>query len=83
MTGHIYVVNGDSGSISVIDPKSDKKIATIDLGAKLEPAVADGRGRIYVNGEQRNEIIAIDAKTNAAVAHWPMPRLAKRPMGSR
>lgn len=72
-TGHIYVVNGDSGSISVIDPTKDKKIATIDIGSKLEPAVADGRGRIYVNGEERNEIIAIDARTNTIVAHWPMP----------
>lgn len=73
MTGHIYIVNSDSGSISVIDPTNDKKIATIDIGSKLEPAVADARGRIYVNGERRNEIIAIDAKTNTAIAHWPMP----------
>jgi YVTN family beta-propeller protein len=72
-TKQIYVVNGDSGSISVIDPKKDKKIATIDVGSKLEPAVADGRGHIYVNGEQKNEIIAIDAKTNKIVARWPMP----------
>jgi YVTN family beta-propeller protein len=72
-TKHIYVINGDSGSISVIDPSSDKKIATIDIGAKLEPAVADGKGRIYVNGEQQNDIVAIDAKANKVIAHWPMP----------
>jgi YVTN family beta-propeller protein len=79
-TKHIYVINGDSGSISVIDPKKDKKIATIDVGSKLEPAVADGRGHIYVNGEQKNEIIAIDAKTNNIFAHWPMPA-CKTPHG--
>ena len=63
-TKHIYVVNGDSGSLSVIDPSSDLNIATINVGSKLEPAVADGKGHIYVNGEEKNEIIAIDAKTN-------------------
>jgi len=72
-TKHIYVINGDSGSISVIDPVGDKKIATIEIGSKLEPAVADDKGRIYVNGEQKNEIIAIDASTNNVVAQWPMP----------
>jgi YVTN family beta-propeller protein len=72
-TRHIYVINGDSGSISVIDPSSDKKIATVDIGAKLEPAVADGKGHFYVNGEQKNDIVAIDAKANTVIAHWPMP----------
>ncbi len=71
-TKNIYVVNGDGGTVSVIDPTNDK-IATIDIGSKLEPAVADGKGRIYVNGEQKNEIIAIDAKENKVIAHWPMP----------
>jgi len=72
-TGHVYVVNGDSGSLSVIDPSSDRKIATIDVGSKLEPAVADGRGNIYVNGEEKNDIVAIDAKTNKITARWSMP----------
>jgi YVTN family beta-propeller protein len=72
-TKNIYVVNGDSGSLSVLDPSSDRNIATIHVGSKLEPGVADGKGRIYVNGEEKNEIVAIDTKTNKVVAHWPMP----------
>jgi YVTN family beta-propeller protein len=72
-TKHIYVVNGDSGSISVIDPSSDRNIATINVGSKLEPAVADGKGHIYVNGEEKNDIVAIDAMTNKVMTHWPMP----------
>lgn len=72
-TKNIYVINGDSGSISVISPTDDRKIATIDVGSKLEPAVADGTGHVYINGEQKNEIIAIDARTNKILAHWPMP----------
>jgi YVTN family beta-propeller protein len=71
-TDHIYVVNGDSGTITVIDPSSDAKIATIDVGSKLEPAVSDGAGKIYVNGEQKNEIIEINTYTNKILARWPM-----------
>ena len=72
-SGHIFVVNGDSGSITVIDPSTDAKVATISVGSKLEPAVSDGRGTIYVNGEQKNEIIEINTRTNKILARWSMP----------
>lgn len=79
-TKHIYVVNSDSGSISVIDPSTDRNIATINVGSKLEPAVADGNGHIYVNGEEKNEIVAVDANTNQVIAHWALPT-CQRPHG--
>jgi len=71
-TKHIYVINGDSGSISVVDPSNDTTITTINVGSKLEPAVSDGRGHIYVNGEEKNDIVVVDAKANKVLAHWPM-----------
>src|SRR5262249_43950352 len=48
---HVFVVNGDPGTLTVIDPKADRAIATVDAGGKLEFAVADGKGKLYVNGE--------------------------------
>ena len=71
-TGHVFVVNGVPASLTVIDPKTNKPIATIDGGGKLEYAVADGAGGLYVNGEQKHEIVRIDTATNAVLAHWPM-----------
>jgi YVTN family beta-propeller protein len=80
ITRDIYVVNGDSGSITVIDPKSDTAIATINVGAGLEAGVADGKGKLFINGVEKHEIIEIDARTNRIVAHWPMPA-CQRPHG--
>lgn len=77
VTGHIYVINGDSGSITVIDPKTNSAIATIDVGAKLEPGVADGAGSLFINGVAANEIVRIDARTNKVEGHWAMPRCEK------
>jgi YVTN family beta-propeller protein len=77
VTGHIYVINGDSGSVTVIDPKTNSAIATIDLGAKLEPGVADGAGSLFINGVASNEIVKIDARTNKVEAHWAMPTCDK------
>lgn len=75
-TGHVFVVDGDSAVVTVIDPKTDNVIATVAGGGGLEFAVADGRGKIYVNGADKREIVRIDTASNTADAHWPIPGCA-------
>jgi YVTN family beta-propeller protein len=72
-SGHIFVVEGDSKSISVIDPKSDQVAATIQTGEGLEAAVAGSNGKLYVNGSEKKEIIRIDIASNKVDARWPIP----------
>jgi len=72
-SGHIFVINGDSGSVTVIDPKTDSAITTIAVGGGLEFGLSDGRGKFYVNGADKKEIIRIDTKTNKVDARWPIP----------
>ena len=36
VSNHVFIMNGDAGSITVIDPKTDAAVATIDVGGKLE-----------------------------------------------
>jgi len=72
-SGHIFVVNGDSGKLTVIDPKTDAAIATIDAGGGLEAAVSGGNGKLYVDGAEKKEIARIDTATNKVDAHWPIP----------
>lgn len=73
MSGHVFVVGGDPGTLSVLDPKTDAVIATIDGGGKLEFAVADDRGHVYVDGKARNEIVRVDTRSDQVDARWPMP----------
>ncbi len=69
----VYTFNGKGKSATVFDPESGKVIATIDLGGKPESAAADGQaGRIYVNIEDKSEVIVIDMKRHKSVAHWPI-----------
>jgi streptogramin lyase len=72
ISGHVFVVDGDPGKLTVIDPKSDLAVATIDAGGKLETAVAGGNGKLYVNGEEKQEILRVDTATNEIDAHWPI-----------
>src|SRR6266852_2451308 len=48
-SGHVFVVDGDPSKVTVIDPKTDSVITTIDVGiGKLEYAVAGSNGKLYV-----------------------------------
>jgi YVTN family beta-propeller protein len=77
---HVFVVNGDTGSLTVIDPKSNSAIATVDLGGKLEDAVSGGDGKLYVNGAGKSEIVRVDTRSNQVDARWPIPD-CERPHG--
>ena len=76
VTGHVFVVEGDPGAIAVIDPRTDKVIATVKAGEKLEYAVAGG-GRVFAAGVGSDDLVAIDARTNIVLAHWPTPHCSK------
>lgn len=76
-SGHIFVIDGDSAKLTVIDPKSDTVVATIDGGGGLEFGATGNNGKFYVDGVAKNEIVRIDTSTNRADAHWPMPTCVK------
>jgi YVTN family beta-propeller protein len=76
-SGHVLAIDGDSGKVTVIDPKTDTVVATIDGGGGLEFGVSGGNGKFYVDGVEKNEIIRMDTTTNTADAHWPMPGCTK------
>jgi YVTN family beta-propeller protein len=76
-SGHLLVINGDSGSVSAIDVHSNKVVATIDGGGGLEFGVADGKGAFFVDGAEHNELVRIDTAANRVTAHWPLPGCEK------
>jgi DNA-binding beta-propeller fold protein YncE len=68
----LFTFNGGSANTTAIDPLSGKIVGTLDLGGKPEFAVSDGRGRIYVNIEDKSELVAFDAKTLAIQKRWSL-----------
>lgn len=68
----IITCNGRSNDLSVIDPKTEKVIATVSVGGKPETGVADGKGRFYVNIEDKSEIAVVNTKTFKVEARWPL-----------
>ena len=76
----IYAFNHSSGSVTVIDPARREAVALIEAGGALESGVSDGRGRVFVNAEDRNEIHVLDVWARRKVASWALPG-CKEPTG--
>lgn len=76
----IYAFNHSSGSVTVIDPARREVVASIEAAGALEAGVSDGKGRVYVNAEDRNEVHVLDVWTRRKVASWALPG-CKEPTG--
>ncbi len=59
------------GTAVVIDPKTGTVVGKVTLSANApEGGVSDGKGKIYINLENKNSIDVIDAKTWTKIATW-------------
>jgi len=68
----VFSFNGDSKNASAIDPVKKALVKNIPLGGGPEFAVADGKGMIYNNIEDKNEVVAIDSHALAVKSRWPI-----------
>lgn len=71
-SGHLFVIEGDPHTVSVIDPGTNAVAATIDAGEGLEYGAADGRGSVFIAGVEKNTLLKIDTRANAVAARWPI-----------
>jgi len=79
-TGTVVVIGGDSGEITLVDPKALKAVGSIKVGGALEYLAPDGKGRVFVNVEDANQIVLVDLKSHKVMAHWPLAG-CRRPTG--
>ncbi len=71
-TKTVWAFNGRSNNVTVIDTATMKAVATIPLPGKPEFPAADGKGLMYVNIEDKNVIVRLDAMKKAATGTWPI-----------
>jgi DNA-binding beta-propeller fold protein YncE len=68
----IFVMDGDPHNATVIEAKSGVVVGKIELSGGPEFAVADGKGTIYINLEDKNEIVALDSTSLKIKSRWPV-----------
>lgn len=69
---HFYILSHSEPNITVLDDKDGSILGTINIGGAPEQAVADGRGKIYVDIEDKAAIAVIDANTMKMVNRYDL-----------
>jgi YVTN family beta-propeller protein len=68
----VFVFNGRSNDATILDAKKGTVLSTLPLGGKPEFSATNGKGRVFVNIEDKSEIVAIDAKEMKILSRWPI-----------
>jgi DNA-binding beta-propeller fold protein YncE len=68
----IFTFNGDSKNSTAIDPVKEVVVKVIPMGGGVEYPVADGKGTIYDNNEEKNDIAVLDTRTFKIKGRWPL-----------
>jgi YVTN family beta-propeller protein len=71
-SNRVFTFNGGSQDTTAIDVKTDTVAGTIALGGRPEFAAADGKGEVFINLEDKSELVALDSQKLAVKAHWPL-----------
>jgi DNA-binding beta-propeller fold protein YncE len=68
----VFAFNGRSHTTTIVEAKTGEVLNTIPLGGKPEFAVADGRGSIFVNLEDKSQLLKINSRAMAVEHRWPV-----------
>ena len=71
-TKRVFAFNGRSADATVLDAASGKVAGTIPLGGKPEFATTDLDGHVFVNLEDKSEVLALDPKKLSVEHRWPL-----------
>ena len=68
----VFTFNGRGRNATALDASTGAVAGTIPLGGKPEAGVADGKGRVFVNVEDTNEIAVLDSRGLRVERRWPI-----------
>lgn len=68
----VFTFNGDANTASAIDAKSGKVVSTFPLGGGPEFGASDGKGKVFVNLEDKSSLVRFDANTLKIENTWPL-----------
>jgi len=69
---YIFTFNGNSHNATIIDPVKEAVVKNIDLVGAVEFPAVDGKGMLYDNNEDKNDVVAIDTRTLTIKSRWPV-----------
>lgn len=71
-TKRVFTFNGRSHDSTAIDAASGNVVGKIELGGKPEFGVSTDQGELFVNIEDKSELVALDPKELKVKSRWPL-----------
>ncbi len=72
LSHRVFAFNGRSANVTAVEGATGAVAGTFAVGGKPEFAVTDLAGRVYVNIEDRNEIVVFDSRSLKVEGRWPL-----------
>ncbi|HET6232623.1 MAG TPA: hypothetical protein VFE05_21285 [Longimicrobiaceae bacterium] len=72
VSGRVFAFNAGGTTATAIDAATGAIAGTVELGGRPEFAVADGRGRMFANLEDKSAIVAFDTRTLRVAGTYPL-----------
>jgi DNA-binding beta-propeller fold protein YncE len=72
VTKRVFTLNGRGQNTTAINGADGAVAGTLALGGKPEFAQADGKGSIFVNIEDTNQLVQFDAQKLTEAHRWPL-----------
>ena len=69
-TRRVFAFNRGSSDVTALDATTGALVGLISLGGHPEFAVADGKGMVYVNLDDKSEVVALDSQRLAVKTRW-------------
>jgi DNA-binding beta-propeller fold protein YncE len=77
----VWVLSHSQPNATVIDAKDGSIVGTMDLGGAPEQAVTDGKGRLYIDIEDKDNVAVVDAKTLKVTGNYALEGKGGTPAG--
>jgi DNA-binding beta-propeller fold protein YncE len=68
----VFAFSNEGGHSTVLDARTGKVVGTAALGGDVEVPATDGKGHIFVNLEDKSQVIEFDAKSLAVLHRYPL-----------
>ena len=71
-TQRVFIMNSAGNNATAIDATTGSAAGTIPFAGQPEFAVSDGKGEVFVNITDKNQMLAFDARTLKVLHRWPL-----------
>lgn len=71
-TDRVYILSHAAPNVTVLNAKDGAIVGTVDLGGAPEQAVLDGKGKLFIDLEDKASIAVVDTKTLGVTARYDL-----------